>query len=106
MNSARTVLAGVAVLAFSGLVAGPAQAVTEHCDGHASPDSGKVETDGAGSSIETDLEDGTDVCVKAGTKTTVVTVAGGMINQTAIVNKKGIPLGISYYVPIEGPEPV
>ena len=103
MNTARSVLAGVAVLALSGLVAGPAQAVTEHCPGHNAPDSGKVELDNAGNSVPTDLADGTEVCVKAGTQITTVTVMDGMITQTAITNKKGKPLGISYYVPGEEP---
>jgi hypothetical protein len=99
--TSRSILAGVAVLALSGLVAAPAQAATEHCEGHSAPGSGKVETGGAGNSVATDLADGTAVCVKAGTEVTTVTVVGGRITQTAITNKKGKPLGISYYVPAD-----
>jgi hypothetical protein len=105
VNTARSLLAGVAVLALSGLVAGPAQAATQHCPGHNLPGSGKVETSGSSNTVKTKLPDGTSVCVKAGTEITYVTVVNGKITQTAITNKKGKPLGISYYVPGEEEEP-
>ena len=87
----------IGVVCVSGLVAVPAQAVTEHC---AIPSgSVKVETDGTSNTVQTNLAPGTQVCVKAGTQITYVTVAAdGTITQTAIVNKAGQPLGISYYV--------
>ncbi len=76
-----------------------ANAATAHCP--SPPGSVKVETDGASNTVETDLAPGTEVCVKAGTRITYVIVdEDGTITQTAIRNKKGKPLGISYYVGI------
>ena len=84
----------------AGLVGVPgAQAVTQHCPSPAG--SVKVETNGASNTVQTNLAPGTQVCVKAGTKITYVTVAqNGTITQTAIRNSNGKPLGISYYVAV------
>ena len=80
-------------------VAPAANAVTEHCPVPAG--SVKVELDGSSNTVQTNLAPGTSVCVKAGTEITYVTVAAdGTITQTAITNKNGTPLGISYYVGI------
>ena len=78
-----------------------ASATTEHCDSTKYPN--KVEVD-AGTTVQTDLKPGTQVCIKAGTKTTIVTVdADGKITQDAILNKPGNAyLGISYYAYGEG----
>ena len=93
----KTAMVTVAVGAVS-LVGMPgAQAATQHCPRPAG--SVKVETNGASNTVKTKLAPGTRVCVKAGTKITYVTVARkGTITQTAIKNKNGKPLGISYYV--------
>lgn len=90
----------VAAVCAATLVGTPvASAATERCPSPAG--SVKVETDGASNTVQTDLAPGTEVCVKAGTQITYVTVAwDGTITQTAITNKRGIPLGISYYVGI------
>ena len=94
----KTALVTVAVGAAS-LAGVPAQAATEHCPRPSG--SVKVETNGASNTVQTNLAPGTQVCVKAGTKITYVTVAAnGTITQTAIRNKNGKPLGISYYVGI------
>ena len=94
----KTALVTVAVGAAS-LMGVPAQAATAHCPMPSG--SVKVETNGASNSVQTNLAPGTQVCVKAGTKITYVMVAAnGTITQTAIKNKKGKPLGISYYVGI------
>lgn len=88
---------------MAGVFSMPAQAATMHCP--MTGDSVKVETSGASNTVSTDLEPGTEVCVKAGTKTTTVTVdANGNITQTAITNRRGKPLGISYYVYTPGDE--
>lgn len=90
---------GVAASAvvMAGLVSAPAQAATQHCP--MTDESVKVETNGRSNTVSTGLAAGTEVCVKAGTRIATVTVdAAGKITQTAIVNKKGKALGISYYV--------
>ena len=78
-----------------------ASATTEHCDSTTFPN--KVEVN-AGTKVQTDLKPGTVVCIKAGTKTTIVNVdANGFITQNAIMNKPGNAyLGISYYAYGEG----
>ncbi len=88
----------VAAVCAATMVGTPAaHAVTEHCP--STEGSVKVETDGASNTVQTDLAPGTEVCVKAGTRITTVYVAfDGTITQTAITNKRGKPLGISYYV--------
>ncbi len=88
----------VGAVCLSSLVAVPAQAVTAHCT--APSGSVKVEINGTSNkTVQTNLASGTVVCVKAGTKITMVLVAAdGTITQTAITNKTGKPLGISYYV--------
>ena len=80
-----------------------ASATTEHCDSTTFPN--KVEVD-AGTKVQTNLEPGTVVCIKAGTKTTIVNVDGaGFITQDTIKNKPGNAfLGISYYAYGEGRE--
>ncbi len=52
-----------------------------------------------GTSAQTNLDPGTRVCIKAGTKTVIVTVnANGVITQNTIMNKpQNAYLGISYY---------
>lgn len=46
------------------------------------------------------------VCVKAGTGITFVVVAeDGTITQSAITNKKGVPVGISNFVYVPGEPP-
>lgn len=93
-------LVTVAVCAATALVAAPpAQAASAHCPIPEGAE--KVETDGAGNTVQTDLEPGTVVCVKAGNRITYVTVAeDGTITQRAIGNINGMPLGISYYVAV------
>jgi hypothetical protein len=91
--------AAAVAIAGSGLLGLGAQAntgATEHCDSTKYPN--KVEVD-AGTKVQTGLEPGTEVCIKAGTKTTIVTVdSNGFITQDAILNKPGNAyLGISYY---------
>ncbi len=67
-----------------------------HCDSSSYPN--KVEVDDDSNTAQTDLQPGTEVCIKAGTKTTIVTVApDGTITQDSIKNKNGKNLGISYY---------
>jgi hypothetical protein len=55
--------------------------------------------DGTGNSVDTGLAPGTEVCIKAGTKTVIVTVDdNGFITQETITNRPGNAyLGISYY---------
>ena len=99
----KTAMVTIAVGAVSVVGMPGAQAATQHCPKPAG--SVKVETNNATNTVQTDLAPGTQVCVKAGTKITYVTVAAdGTITQTAIKNAKGKPLGISYYVgiPCEG----
>ena len=91
--AAAVAIAGTGLL---GLGAQAATGATEHCDSTAYPN--KVEAN-AGTTVQTGLEPGTEVCIKAGTKTTIVFVdADGFITQNAIKNKPGNAyLGISYY---------
>jgi hypothetical protein len=97
MNTFFKVALVTTTVGAASLIGVPAQAATAHCPRPAG--SVKVETDGASNTVKTKLAPGTEVCVKAGTKITYVTVsAKGTITQTAITNKKGKPLGISYYV--------
>ena len=92
--------AATVALAGSALVGLGAQAstlgATEHCDSSLYPN--KVEAN-AGPSVQTNLLPGTEVCIKAGTKTMITTVdADGFITQDVILNKPGNAyLGISYY---------
>ncbi len=91
--------AAAVAIAGSGLLGLGAQAdtgATEHCDASLYPN--KVEAN-AGTKVQTNLQPGTVVCIKAGTKTTIVNVDGdGFITQNAIMNKPGNAyLGISYY---------
>jgi hypothetical protein len=91
--------AAAVAIAGSGLLSLGAQANTgasEQCDSTAYPN--KVEAN-AGTTVHTNLAPGTVVCIKAGTKTTIVNVdANGDITQNAILNKPGNAyLGISYY---------
>ncbi len=91
--------AAAAALALGGavLVATPAHAVTQQCDSSLYPN--KVELDGSQTTVSTGLAPGTQVCIKAGTSTVIVTVDGnGDITQNTIQNKPGNAyLGISYY---------
>lgn len=96
----RTAIFSVtAAAAFTGsvLFAPSAIATTEHCDATLYPT--KVELDGSATSVSTGLTPGTQVCIKAGTKTVIVTVdSNGYITQSGIKNKPGNAyLGISYY---------
>jgi len=94
MHTVSKIAVAGAVLASGALVAGPAQAATEHCE----PGLSKVEVD-AGPSIATTLPEGTPVCIKAGTRTYLTTVRDGRITNDSITNKPGTAyLGISYYV--------
>ena len=73
-----------------------AQAATAHCDATKYPS--KVELDNAGPSTYTGLPAGTEVCIKAGTGTTIVTVdEDGYITNTELTNANGNAKGISYY---------
>ena len=94
-----SLLAVAAIAAFVGsaLIGGPAQAATQHCDSSVYPN--KVEQIGVGTSVYTGLAPGTQVCIKAGTKTVTVTVDdAGYITQNGILNPVGNAfLGISYY---------
>jgi hypothetical protein len=88
-----------AALAVGGavLVGAPAHAVTQQCDSSLYPN--KVELGGDQTSVSTGLVPGTQVCIKAGTFTVIVTVdANGGITQNGILNRNGNAfLGISYY---------
>jgi hypothetical protein len=89
--AAATALTGTVLLGTG------AQATTDHCDSALFPN--KVELDNGGTSVDTGLAEGTQVCIKAGTKTVVVSVdENGYITQNEIKNKTGKAfLGISYY---------
>ena len=96
----RTALLAVAATtAFVGsaMIGSPAQAATQHCDSSVYPN--KVEVSGGPTSVYTGLAPGTEVCIKAGTKTVIVTVDdGGNITQNGIWNPvHNAYLGISYY---------
>lgn len=85
-----TAMAGSMFLGVPG-----AQATTDHCNLSSYPN--KVEVD-AGSTYYTGLAEGTEVCIKAGTETTIVYVdSNGYITNDAILNWKGKARGISYY---------
>ncbi|HEY3546831.1 MAG TPA: hypothetical protein VGK17_12200 [Propionicimonas sp.] len=87
---------GSLVITASLVVAAPVQASTSHCDSTTYPN--KVEVSGDNTTVHTDLRQGTVVCLKAATETTLVYVdAYGNVTNTAIVNQKGIAQGISYY---------
>jgi hypothetical protein len=90
-------MAAATAIAGSMFLGAGAQAATEHCDSGLYPN--KVELGGDSTSVDTGLEPGTQVCIKAGTKTLIVTVDGdGYITQDGIQNKnKNAYLGISYY---------
>jgi hypothetical protein len=89
--AAATALTGTVLLGTG------AQATTQHCDSSLYPN--KVELDNGGTSVDTGLAPGTEVCIKAGTRTVIVTVDGnGYITQGTIKNRPGNAfLGISYY---------
>lgn len=96
----RTALLAVAAgTAFAGsaMIGSPAHATTQHCDSSVYPN--KVELIGGGTSAYTGLAPGTQVCIKAGTKTVIVTVDDdGYITQNGILNPVGNAfLRISYY---------
>ena len=96
MKVSRLILPAAAAVLVSGGLAAPAQGATAHCSKTDFPN--KVEVSGDRKTVQTGLEPGTAVCIKAGTKVTFVTVdANGNITQSAIKNKNGKPLGISYY---------
>jgi hypothetical protein len=82
--------------AFLGMGAQASNGATDHCDSTKYPN--KVEVN-AGTTVQTDLEPGTLVCIKAGTKTMLTRVdIDGNITQNTIMNKPGNAyLGISYY---------
>jgi hypothetical protein len=99
----RTIVCAAAVaLGGTALIGSPASATTEHCDSAVYPS--KIELVGAGPTAYTGFAEGTVVCIKAGTRTVVVTVDEfGYITQNAIMNKPGTAyLGISYYAFGEG----
>jgi hypothetical protein len=87
--------AAALALSFGALVA-PAEAKTQHCDSNTYPN--KVEVD-VGPTYDSDLPEGTAVCLKAGTKIYETTVGpDGLLVQDSIKNKPGNAyLGISYY---------
>lgn len=94
----RIKLAAVAVTIGAATVfpVAGAQAATAHCDATTYPT--KVELDNAGPSTYTGLPVGTEVCIKAGTGTTIVAVdAKGYITNVELTNAKGKARGISYY---------
>ena len=84
--------------AFLGMGAQANSGVSDHCDATDYPN--KVEVN-AGTMVQTGLAPDTVVCIKAGTKTTLVRVdANGYITQNdpEIMNKpRNAFLGISYY---------
>lgn len=97
----RTAAAGVALgTAFAGFgaLAAPASAATEHCPDHSSPGVTKVELNYETKTLS--LAPGTLICVKAGTQVSGLVTVGssGVYTQDFAFNKKGKPLGISYYV--------
>ena len=96
MKSATKGAVAATVLAMSGLICAPATAATQHCDSTTYPN--KVEVGGDRKRVQTGLTEGTEVCIKAGTKTTIVEVdENGFITQSEITNKRGKALAISYY---------
>lgn len=97
MKSATKCGVAAAVLALSGgLMSAPASAATQHCSTTKFPN--KVELDGDRTKVQTGLPAGTKVCIKAGTRITIVYVdEGGYITQRAIKNRNGKALAISYY---------
>lgn len=91
------VLGGVAVSLAGPVSAQAAPPADMHCPDHDSSEVTKVELDG--STTHLDLAPGTTICVKAGTGNTGLVVVGeDGYEQDVLVNKKGVPLGISYYV--------
>lgn len=90
-------VAAAAALSGSVFLGVGAQATTQQCNSTLYPN--KVELSDGGTSVDTGLAPGTEVCIKAGTQTVIVTVDGdGYITQGTIKNKVGNAyLGISYY---------
>jgi hypothetical protein len=87
---------GSLVIAGSLLVAAPAQAVTQHCDSSKYPN--KVELSGDSATVATNLDPGTYVCLKVGTKVTYAYVNdNGTVSNPDVINRNGNLQGISYY---------
>lgn len=104
MKVSRFLVPAAASVMLLGGFAAPSQAATMHCSTTDYPN--KVEVDGDLKTVQTGLEPGTEVCIKAGTKVTYVTVADdGTITQSAIKNANGKALAISYYAYGEEAEP-
>ena len=96
MKVSRLILPAAAAVLLTGGLAAPTQAATQHCSTTDYPN--KVEVSGDRKTVQTGLTPGTAVCIKAGTRVTYVTVdANGNITQSAITNKNGKALAISYY---------
>jgi hypothetical protein len=89
-SAAALALAAVALVG----TAAPSSAATEHCEDYKSPD--KVELDYETTTVYVGAY--ATVCYKAGTSVKTVTVGGdGMLTST-ILNHRGKPKGISYYI--------
>lgn len=94
----KFLLAGLGSLVIAGsvLVAAPAHAATQHCNTTLFPN--KVEVSGGGASVDTNLEAGTYVCLKVGTKVTYAYVEdNGTVSNSDVANQNGRLQGISYY---------
>jgi hypothetical protein len=98
IRTAATAFAMGTALAGMGALVAPASAVTEHCPDHNSSDVTKQELNYESTTLS--LSPGTVICVKAGTQVSGVVTVGssGVYTQDFAFNKKGKPLGISYYV--------
>ena len=95
--------AAVLALAGAGLAAGAssAAATTAHCADHTTLE--KVELDYETTTVE--LEPGTVVCYKAGTRVATVTVGDDGMLVSTITNKAGKAMAISYFVIVDGGSP-
>lgn len=98
MNVSRKLALGAFALTTIGglgVAAGPASAVTAHCDSSLYPN--KINING-GPTVQTNLTPGTTVCIKSSTSVALVEVASdGTITNDQIFNKHGKAQGISYY---------
>jgi hypothetical protein len=92
-SAAALALAAVALVG----TASPGSAVTEHCADSKSPD--KVELHHDTTSVYVGAY--ATVCYKAGTEVKTVTVGADGILRSTILNHKGNPRDISYYIVID-----
>ncbi|NPD03326.1 hypothetical protein HN031_01310 [Nocardioides sp. zg-1308] len=88
--TAALALAAVALVG----TAGPSAATAQHCDDRTSAD--KVELDHQTTSVYVGAH--ATVCYKAGTRVMTTTVGEDGILTSTLLNGKGAPKGISYYV--------